>query len=419
MHKNKSWKIIDISSPENLDNLHSKNIKIRYYCKKCHKEVVIQFRRELIDRQRRMLCKRCGIINTSNIIYDCDFPNQNNKIKLKIKNTLESEFGKGITNVMQVLKYKNNFVNTICSKTEKQKQEINLKKSLAWQKKSEEEISDIVDKRRYTCRQNLGVDYPMQSKEIISLQKLTKQKKYGNPNFNNLEKRKLTKIERYNDPYYSNREKANNTIATRYGGHLTGFKYNYHGIPFSSTEELAVWIYCIDHSIPILREPVFFKYIREDGSIHLYYPDFYIFGIGLVEIKGELFWNNDKLINPYNLQDINPELKHRCGLQNGVKFWKEKNCQFAIDYVNEYYGINYLPNFKNINAYNLSYEYPSGFLNISRPYLMIPVYYTPLSANNQVTIIDNPGIDKKYIMSKTSKGITPYDLGYSVTHKQR
>lgn len=417
MSKKKPWEIIYVTSPEELDNLHGKRIKIRFNCKSCNREVTIQFRRELIDRQKRLLCKRCGIIKTSNEIYDCDFPNQNEKVKLKIKNTLESEFGKGITNPMLVPEYKQNFFNAINSKSEESKRETSLKKSLAWRNKSEEEISDIVDKRRCTCRQNLGVDYPTQSKEVIQLREQIKQDRYNDPNFNNLEKTKQTKAEKYGNPYYSNREKANETTNVRYGGHLTGFKYNYFDIPFSSTEELAVWIYCKDHGIIILREPTFFEYTWSDGSVHLYYPDFYIFGIGLVEIKGNLFLDKNKMINPYKLSDINPELKHQCGLQNGVKFWRENDCRFAVDYVNTIYGINYLQSFKNSNSGNLSYEYPSGFFEVKRPFLTMPVYYTPLSTNNQVTPmnkVDNDG----YVIPENSKSITPYDLGFTVTHKQ-
>lgn len=52
---------------------------------------------------------------------------------------------------------------------------------------------------------------------FLNSRKKTKLLKYGDPNYNNMEKNRQTKLERYGDPTYSNSEKANQTKLLRYG----------------------------------------------------------------------------------------------------------------------------------------------------------------------------------------------------------
>lgn len=79
-------------------------------------------------------------------------------------------------------------------------------------------------KQRETVRQKYGVDNVSQipevkdkiskshsSQEWKDLVKQTKQDRYGDPNYNNMEKNKETKMLRYNDPYYNNMEKMYQT----------------------------------------------------------------------------------------------------------------------------------------------------------------------------------------------------------------
>lgn len=55
----------------------------------------------------------------------------------------------------------------------------------------------------------------------------------------------------------------------------------------------------------------------------------------MIEIKGEQFFENNKMINPFDrTQDELYEAKHQCGLSNGVEFWLFPDYKFAIDYFN-------------------------------------------------------------------------------------
>lgn len=67
-----------------------------------------------------------------------------------------------------------------------------------------------------------------------------------------------------------------------------------------------------------------------------------------VEIKGDYFFENDKMINPYDRsQDAVYEAKYQCALANGVVFWKQSDVTFAINYIQHRYGKGYLRSFKN------------------------------------------------------------------------
>ena len=56
-----------------------------------------------------------------------------------------------------------------------------------------------------------------------------------------------------------------------------GVRYKYDGQCFDSSWELAMWIFCFDHNIPIKREPCMFDYMK-DGISSKYIPDFEIAG---------------------------------------------------------------------------------------------------------------------------------------------
>lgn len=58
-------------------------------------------------------------------------------------------------------------------------------------------LDSVKMKKRNTCRENHGVDHPQMSKEIYNLSLLTKQKRYGDKNFNNQKKKKETNLLKY------------------------------------------------------------------------------------------------------------------------------------------------------------------------------------------------------------------------------
>jgi hypothetical protein len=63
----------------------------------------------------------------------------------------------------------------------------------------------------------------------------------------------------------------------------------------------------------------------------------------LVEVKGDYFFENDKLINPYNRSlDYIAEAKQKCMEENNVIILKWQNIKKYIDYVNLAYGKKYI-----------------------------------------------------------------------------
>ena len=124
-------------------------------------------------------------------------------------------------------------------------------------------------------------------------------------------------------------------------------RYEYDGINFDSSVELALYIWCKDNDIDFTYQPdVSFNYIY-DNHQHTYEPDFLVDG-QLIEIKGDHFFKKDGAMqNPYDhSQDSLYEAKHQCMISNNVKIIKSSNCEKYVNYVNESYGKGYLKQFK-------------------------------------------------------------------------
>ena len=235
-------------------------------------------------------------------------------------------------------------------------------------------LSDIQNKTKQTNLSNTGFEYPMMNPETREKSKETKLKEYGDPNYTNPKKAIQTKIDNY--------------------GRSGGFnhKYKYFDICLDSKWELAVWIYCIDHNIPIIRSPFTYTYLDNKNKFHIYIPDFWIYGIGLVEIKGDQFINKntDKWICPFDrTQDDLFEAKHQCALLNKILIWKESECEKYLNYCKRKYNNYYwFSVFRVDNPYNPSYFGINGYYQLQKPYNNIPIYYA----------------------SPISKGISPYDI---------
>lgn len=123
-------------------------------------------------------------------------------------------------------------------------------------------------------------------------------------------------------------------------------KYNYNGIKFDSSWELAFWIYHVDNNIQIIREPQSFKYTYL-GTEHVYHPDFEVNG-QLYEIKGNQYFNEDGTArDPYGNRSGIFEAKRQCALKNGVKILKEKDVEPYLMYVIQKYGKHFLESFRN------------------------------------------------------------------------
>ena len=231
------------------------------------------------------------------------------------------------------------------------------------------------EKYKETCRELYGVENITQttayreslknlwaSRTVEDIQKITtkakntKKKRYNDEAFNNRPKAVETCLMRHGVSHYTNTEQQKKTWSSRSPEYKAAVrkkkqkKFTFENEQFDSSWELAVWIWAKDHNNYIKREPVSFKYVFENEEL-LYYPDFEIEKDGkrfFVEVKGDYFFENGKMINPYDRsQDTIYEVKHQCALANGVVFWKQSDVSFAINYIQHKYGKGYLRSFKN------------------------------------------------------------------------
>jgi len=76
---------------------------------------------------------------------------------------------------------------------------------------------DIIKKRKENNLKKYGVDEPAKLKEISDKAKRTKKLLYSKENYNNSEKMKKTKFDKYGDSSYNNSEKIKKTCIEKYG----------------------------------------------------------------------------------------------------------------------------------------------------------------------------------------------------------
>lgn len=254
---------------------------------------------------------------------------------------------------------------------------------------------EFSEQRKKYNQKNFGVDYTFQREDVKEKIKQTKLERYNDEFYTNREKAHQTCIKLYNDANYSNREKCWETFEEKYGtknifsldeikekrketliknygsvsynnrekfketclklyGTLCHSKlYLYDDKSFSSSWELAYYIWLKDHNIEFEYQPnTIFSY-EYDGISHNYCPDFKINEV-IIEIKGPHFFKDDKMICPFDRKNRTVEenkyidglyeAKHQCMIQNNVKIIKD--CSKFIKYINTIYGIRYLQNFR-------------------------------------------------------------------------
>lgn len=294
------------------------------------------------------LCRRCKISNTKKNAskeqkleiqekrkrtcidkYGVDNVFKAEEIKAKSKETLQQLYE--VTNARH-LQLKSDYVKK-ADRTESAPEDTlvsteNLQdlKITKWDKRTDSQREEILEKRKATNLQKYGTEFAQQSEVVQSKYKANSLQKWGYPSPSN---------------HPSIRAKVENTFKLKYGTKHPSKCYVYSNQVFDSSWELALWIYAEDHNITIEREPMCIPYTF-DNVQHYYYPDFK-YDNRLLELKGPQFFEDGKMINPFNRSlDTLMEAKHQCGLQNGVEFWSTKEILPILEYVNNKYTQDYI-----------------------------------------------------------------------------
>lgn len=163
-----------------------------------------------------------------------------------------------------------------------------------------------------------------------------------------------TSFARWGHNNYNNRAKMQETCFQRYGvrsySQTSDFsckrkkRYKFNDVSFDSSWELYLWIYCVDHGISIETAKVSFEYIVNE-KVYTYHPDFVINNT-LVEVKGDHFFEDGKLINPYDrTQDNHYNAKYNCALEHDVLIVRFEDLRNVFDYIDKTYGKDYFRKF--------------------------------------------------------------------------
>lgn len=151
-------------------------------------------------------------------------------------------------------------------------------------------LKEIQAKKENTCLEHFGVSNPLKDSSIK-------------------EKIKQTNLEKYNveNTFQIPKAKSNLKLSRTK-------KYFFDNRYFDSSWELAYYFYLKDVGIPFGYQEVELKYLK-DGKICSYWPDFKVLD-RLVEIKGEQFFKDGKLYNPFEKVFLTE--KENCMKENNV-----------------------------------------------------------------------------------------------------
>src|SRR5574344_118322 len=331
--------------------------KVKYFCEKCGKEVIKSY--AAVYDSKCFLCKSHRL---EEIIAERYEGNRDlyNKAKFeKSKETMIKKYGSVenarksmIKKVEQTNLKKYGFKSSASAESTKEKaKKNNLEKfgvEFTFQR------DDFKKKRKEKCLEKYGAEFTLQSPDLIKKVRSSCKKKYGSEFLSSVqeikEKVKSTNIEKYGVPYTFQsslfKEESEKTCMEKYGT-KTFFHnkvlYEYDGKLFNSSYELCYWIYCKDNGYDIVREPCRFEFIRNDGKIHFYYPDFSVNG-KIIEIKGDQFLDEKgELLDKEKLQ---------CMKEHNVQMLRKIDLKECFDYIEKKYGKKYLESFKKEKKLN-------------------------------------------------------------------
>ena len=227
-----------------------------------------------------------------------------------------------------------------------------------------------------TCLKKYGTTNTFKSESVKQKYRDNLRKKYGDNITNTfqikevIQKLEETKLKRYGNKFYNNRLTASETCQKRYGVRNTSqvvefrnkqqHRYTYNGMTFDSKPEIAFYIWLNDVkdilNIDFEYSPnKKYEYVYNNKN-YFYIPDFRI-GEQYFEIKGDHFFKDGKMINPFRYKYWSDEFyqevcdryeaKHQCMISNDIIILKNSEYNFFLDYVSDNYGVKYLDMFKN------------------------------------------------------------------------
>lgn len=381
-------------------------LKFKYICNKCGKEKEKQLQAfknfpcicPTCSYKETML-KKYGVINnfqrkdvkdkikqTCLDKYGVEYVTQSTEFKEKIKQTCLEKYGTtstlsvksirdkiketnlekyGVENPFQADQFKEKIKETClkrygaehASQSDLVKERIKQNCLAKYGVESTNQLDSVKQKKKETCLNNYGVEYPLNSTEIQNQIKQRNLEKYGVESTNQLdsvkEKKRQTCLEHYGEDSYLKtdacKEHTKQIKLERYGDeYFSGKKlYSYNNLIFHSKPELCFYIYHLDNNIPIEYEPKpYYEYYYEN-ELHYYKPDFLVNNEQLYEIKGDQFFNENKMVCPYDHSyDGLYEAKHQCMIKNNVIILKYKEYMKYVKYINEKYGKDFLKQYK-------------------------------------------------------------------------
>ena len=382
--------IIYIDSEEKFNDIkqnYKREQAIYYTCSNCGKTYIKSTIRRMITFNK--LCNACTVKQRMLEKYGVENPFQLLEVKEKIKKTNKEKYGSenpyafGQDRYKQIIKEKYGVDNVFQADEIKEKiKKTNISK---YGVESPSQSKVIQEKIKKTCIEKYGTEYAVSSPiirkkiEDTNLEKYGRivacpfscdkykniiKEKYGVDNVSMLEEIKIKKektcIKHFGvkNPFQSSeiKNKIKETMIQKYGvEHALQFedffnkskiKYVYNNIAFDSSWELAFWIYNKEFlKNNIKKEVPCLTYIYNNKE-YKYFPDFEIDG-QLYEIKGDHFFENGKMINPWNRNDDDKaQAKYICMLNNNVTILKFNEIKTCIEWVNITYGSDFLKKFR-------------------------------------------------------------------------
>lgn len=132
---------------------------------------------------------------------------------------------------------------------------------------------EMIKRQKETFQKRYGVNFYPEHEDFLKKQFKTKEERYGDGNYNNMEKNRQTKLEKYGDQYFNNPEKMKETSLKKYGktNHTKTKKYKkfihkkyrkiYYGVNILEIDGFNIKIKC-DKCSEVFDTPKHILYSR-------------------------------------------------------------------------------------------------------------------------------------------------------------